>query len=228
MKINWKISTAATLGVWALGLAGLSTRADDPKIVGPTSFVRVLHAVPGGPKVDVYIDGNKKLNDVTFGSVTKYLRFPSGRHSFRVESNNPSRVLASGISTLRNGDFYTVTASGTPAYPRLQALNDSVGTMPYNRARVTFYHFAPGLPPVDVIATTENGNTYRIARRLRYGQARAIAVPAVAMTIRLVSNGRTLNTMNGVHPRAGRKYAAYALGRPGVNFKTMIDVTASQ
>ncbi len=227
-KINWKISLGAALGAAVLGSAGLSTRADDPKIAGPTTFVRVLHAVPGGSKVDVYIDGKKRLNDVTFGAITKYQRFPSGRHSFRIESNNPTRVVASGTSTLRSGDFYTLSTFGTPSYPRFLAIDDSAGGVPFGRARVTFTNFSPGLAPVDVVATTENGSTYRIARRLRYGTASAAALPAAPMTIRLMSGGRVVGTIYGVHPREGRKYAAYAIGRPGVNFRAIMDVTASQ
>ena len=37
------------------------------------AYVRVVHAAPGAPVVDVYVDGSKLLNDFTFGSVTGYV-----------------------------------------------------------------------------------------------------------------------------------------------------------
>lgn len=210
---------------------GNPARAADPKIAGPTAFVRVLHAVPAGPKVDVYIDGTRRLNDVQFGSISKYMRVSAGYHRFRVTTNNPTRTLLSGARTLRRGDFYTVAAHGSPLRPRLVATNESQGRMAYGRARLTAYHFSPGAPPVDVIATTKTGRTYRLFSRLRYGQTRAAFVPAVPLTIRLRANGRTIKTITGVHPRAGRRYAAFAIGQMGARvdpFRVLLDVSASQ
>jgi hypothetical protein len=203
-------------------------RADDPNIAGPTSFVRVLHAVAYGPKVDVYIDGQKKLNDVEFGAISKYLRVRAGYHTFRIMTNNPARTILSSARTLRRGDFYTLSAWGNGRRPRLLAFNDSGGSVAYNRARLTAFHLAPGLAPVDVIATTQTGRTYRLFRGLRYGQIRASYVPAVPMTIRFTRGGRTIKTITGVEPRAGRKYAAYAMGVPGQTFRVNLDVTGSQ
>jgi hypothetical protein len=55
------------LAAGAASTWGATARADDPNIQGPSAVVRVLHAVADGPKVDVYIDGVKKLNDYEFG-----------------------------------------------------------------------------------------------------------------------------------------------------------------
>ena len=206
-------------------------RADDPKIAGPNSFLRVLHAVPLGPKVDVFIDGTKRLNDVEFGSISKYLRLSSGYHSFRITSNNPSRTLFAGSRSLQRGDFYVLSAYGSPFRPRLVLSNESQGRMAYGRARLTAYHLAPGAAPVDVVAYTSTGRAIRIFSRLRFGQSRAAFVPAVPMTIQVRSNGRILKTITGVTPHAGRRYAAFAIGRvfqEPDTFIVLLDVSASQ
>jgi hypothetical protein len=212
-----------SLAVFSLCAALWSTpaRAQD-------SFVRVLHALTTGPKVDVFIDGDKKLNDVTFGSVTTYMRLPSGRHTIRIEGNNPSRVLINRSVSLRPGDFYTLAPYGTMKWRRLGAFNDSAGTVPAGRALVTFYHLAPGAQAFDARVTTEAGGTYIVARKVRYGIPRPAAVPAVPLSVRLLSRGRTLKTLTGNAPRAGRKYAFYAIGRPERNFRVMMDVVGSQ
>jgi hypothetical protein len=46
--------------------------------------------------------------------------------------------------------------------------------------------------------------------------------------VRLQVNGRTIKTITGFEPRAGRKYSAYAIGRIGQNFRVLADVSASQ
>ena len=192
------------------------------------SFVRVLHALTTGPKVDVFIDGDKKLNDVTFGSITTYMRLPSGRHTFRIEGNNPSRVLFNQAVTFRAGDFFTLAAYGTPRNRRLAAFNDSTGIVPSGRALVTFYNLAPGTGPFDARVTTQTGGTYRPASQVYYGVPRRGVLPVVPVSLRISSRGRTLKTLLGSHPRAGRKYAFYAIGRPERNFKVMMDIVGSQ
>ncbi len=228
--MNWtqKITLGAALGLgFALG-AGTAAQAKDPSIAGPTTFVRVLHAVSGGPKVDVYIDGTKRLNDYSYGGLSKYMRLTAGYHSFSVRSNSPARTLLAGAHTFRSGQFYTISAYGVPMRPRLLTFQDSGGSVAYGQSRLTFFHLAPNMQPIEVIATTKNGRTYRLFSRLRYGQIRASYVPSVPLTIRLRVNGRTIKTITGVEPRAGRKYAAYAIGQAGLDFKVLLDVTASQ
>ena len=222
------IAKTLQMGTLCSVLFCASAHAKDPKIAGPNSFVRVLHAVNDGPKVDVFIDGTKRLNDVTFNSISKYLRVSSGYHSVRIQANNPSRTLLSSRPYFRNGDFYTLTAWGRPTAPRLLNFNDAGGNVAYNKARITFFHLSPGSPPLSVIGTTKTGRTYRIVSSIAYGQIKASYVPAVPMTLRLVANGRTIRTLTGVAPRAGRKYAAYVMGRINNNFVVNLDVTASQ
>ncbi len=235
MKTNRTRRAACSVGLSLLAGAGLGAVGASPagakeaRIAGPASFVRVLHAISGGPKVDVYIDGKKQLNDYTYGGLSKYLRLSAGYHAFSVRSNDPARTVLAGGRTLSSGGFYTIAAYGVPSRPRLLTFQDSGGSVAFNQARLTVFHLSPNTPPLEVLATVKaTGRTYRLFNRLRYGQIRASYVPAVPMTIRLRVNGHTIKTITGVEPRAGRKYAAYAIGNEGQDFKILLDVTASQ
>ncbi|RYZ80320.1 MAG: hypothetical protein EOO68_37500 [Moraxellaceae bacterium] len=84
------------------------------------------------------------------------------------------------------------------------------------------------MKPFHVVAYLPGGRIQRLISNVGYGQAKAANIPARAMTIRLVRNNRILQTVTGVSPRAGRKYAAYAIGRPSRNFKLLVGITASQ
>lgn len=225
MKNLWKTSLCFLLAL----AAGAPAHAADPYIPGPNSFVRILHAVTSGPKVDVYLDGEKKWNDVEFSAITKYIRVPSGRHHLRIETNNPSRTLISTTRNFRNGDFYTLGAFGTPARPKTFAYNDSTGAVPYNRAHITFFNLATGGPSFDVRATIkQNGDMMYITRGVRYGLAKKAVTQALPQSLRLLSRGRTLKTITDAEPRAGRKYAAYAIGRVERNYRVMLVTAGSQ
>jgi Domain of unknown function (DUF4397) len=194
---------------------------------GTTSRVRVLHALSLGQKVDVYIDGWKIFNDTEFGNTTKYERLPAGYHHFQIKTNNPTRTIASTAWTLRPGNYYTLGIYGTPRRLRLLTANDSTGYPAYASARLTAYHLSPGLPAFDVVGFVRGGRILSLIRNVRYGQAKSANIPAIPMTVRLVRNGHILKTLTGVRPLAGRRYAAYALGRPSRNFKLLLDPTGS-
>ena len=220
-----------TLGVLLASTPLLSgvCHAKDSRIPGPNSFVRVLHAISNSPKVDVYLDGKKKLNDISFDSLSKYLRIASGYHSFRITSNNPTRTLVSGARNFAPNHFYTVGVYGRLRQPKLFGADDTASAVPYGKALLTVYHLAPGAPPMNVTGTIRGTDVVLLARGLRYGNRTVVPVRAIPMTIRFTrANGGVLKTLTGQSPRAGRKYAAYAIGNVSRNFKVLLDVTASQ
>lgn len=192
------------------------------------SFVRVLHGLSGYSKVDVSIDGQKRFNDLEFGGVSPYVRLSSGAHSIVIASNDPTRTLVSMTRRFKAYDFHTLGVYGTPRALRILNANDSTGTPAFERAQLTAYHLSPGLPPFDVVTYLPGGEVLTLLRNVRFGQSRRASIPAFPMTIRLVRRGVIFKTLKGASPRAGRKYALYAVGRPSRNFKALLDVTASQ
>lgn len=192
------------------------------------SFVRILHGLSGFSKVDVKIDGKKRFNDLEFGGISPYVRLDGGAHSVVVTSNNPTRTLLSVTRRFKPYDFHTLGMYGTGGRQRLLIANDSTGNPAFERAQLTAYHLSPGLAPFDVVTYQPGGQILTLLRNVRYGQSRRASIPAMPMTVRLVRRGVIFKTLKGESPRAGRKYALYAIGRPSRNFKALLDVTASQ
>jgi hypothetical protein len=216
----------------AAALAGAlmtsNARADDPNLKGPTAFLRALHGVSGSDKVDVYIDGQKKLNDVEFAHVTKYIRLPSGTHTFRIVRNSNNQTLWTGTRVLRTGDFYTLGVYGTRKKAEPFLANDSSGNPGRMQSRLTLYQFSPGSPPLDVYGYTKTGRVFHFYNDVHYGQIKPANTRLVPMEIRIASGGRVIKTERNFAPQAGRHYAAYVLGESGKNFAFMVDKVASQ
>lgn len=222
MKNHFSTSKCLALLAALLFLAPLrAARAQD-------SFVRILHGLSLVSKVDVEIDGDKKFNDLEFAGISPYVRLDGGAHTIRITSNNPTRTLVNITRRFRPYDFHTLGLYGTPDRLRLLNADDSNGTPAFDRAQLTVYHLSPGLPAFDVVTYVPGGQVLVLARNVRFGQAKRVNIPAFPMTVRLVRRGAIFKTLKGESPRAGRKYALYAVGRPSRNFRALLDVTASQ
>lgn len=218
----------------ALAVGILSVQAKDTKSWAPrSSYVRILHAIPNGPKVDVFVDSTKILNDVVFdSSISKYIRIPAGYHRIRIVSNNPSRVLYSASTRQRIDRFYTVAVIGSVLAPKVHLIDETRGTTNPRRARVSVTHFAYGAPAVDIVARTVTGHYYTIVSNLRYGQTRQLWLTPGKYDLFVRANGHVIKEINDAQPQGGRRYAAYAIGQAGgsgINaFNLLFDVAASQ
>src|SRR6187551_403638 len=84
---------------------------------GSNALVRVVHASPDAPAVDVYVDGNKALSNVPFFTASDHLPLPAGLHDIKVTpagDANTAVIDAKGVS-FEAGNAYTVAATGTLA-----------------------------------------------------------------------------------------------------------------
>lgn len=112
--------------------------------------VRVLHASPDAPKVDIYVNGNKTFENITYYQISPYLDVPAG--SYRVEvypagqTTNP--VLSENVE-VRSGRNYTVAAAGQLANLQLVPIMDTTN-IPSNKVKVRFWHLSPNAPAVDI------------------------------------------------------------------------------
>ena len=69
-----------------VGLAGLLVLSASPVAAQEGSRVRVLHASPDAPAVDVYLDDAivDALTNVPFGTLSDYLTIPAGSYNIKV------------------------------------------------------------------------------------------------------------------------------------------------
>lgn len=116
------------------------------------AYVRVVHAAPGAPVVDVYVDGGKLLNDFTFGTVTGYVPVAEGSHRIQVTADGAKRsasVIDVTVS-LKGGTYYTAAALGTTSSGfSLKAFVDNNWDS-NSKAKIRVYHLSPNAGPVDV------------------------------------------------------------------------------
>ncbi|MEF8841616.1 MAG: DUF4397 domain-containing protein [Haloarculaceae archaeon] len=163
------IGTAATAtaagvgGLAAADRATASTSGDD----GPAR-VRVAHASPDAPNVDVLVDGERVLSDVTFRSVTGYLSLEPGTYEVTITAaGDPDTVAFEGAVSVEAGTDYTLAAIGELSEEsfRVEPLVDRNRDLPDTIAEVRVVHASPDAPNVDV--TTGHGRA--LAEDLSFG-----------------------------------------------------------
>ena len=155
------IRAVLALGL-ALLVAGLALGApaalafQDPQtgVTGVTDpTVRVVHASPDGPPVDVLVDGQPVAQNVAFGSATEYAPLAPGDHQVQVVPTGGGDPLIDQTVTLQGGTAYILAAVGPAAGLQLQVQQVDLTTIAPGQARLRVIQTVPDAPIVDVGVT---------------------------------------------------------------------------
>lgn len=199
--------------VGAIGLmvlfGGASASAED------MARVRVVHASPDAPAVDVYADGNKVLSNVPFKGSSDYLSVPAGPHNFKVYAagENPASGTAviDADATLAAGKDYTIVAVGRVADIKPAVFEDNNAAPAAGKAHVRVIHASPDAPAVDVAV---KGGPVVFANLAFPNAAGPSPVDAGTYDLEVRAAGTTTVALpiNGVQLQAGKIYTVLAVG----------------
>jgi len=127
---------------------GVGTDAD--------ACVRVLHASPDGPAIDVYVNDTLLIENLEFGANTDYVALPGGddRNIKIVPTGSPldAAILDEGTD-LDAGTAYTLIARNNVDDIGLGVAEDNLDPLPANQSRIAVIHAAPDSPDVNVEIT---------------------------------------------------------------------------
>ena len=129
--------------------------SDDDDNTGPDgeARVRVVHASPDAPDVDVLVDNAEVLGDVPYLAASDYLDAPSGDRNLKVNAAGTASTVIDADVNLVDGTDYTVIASGLVAAIEPIVLEDDNTAPAAGNARVRAIHGAPSAPAVDIYVT---------------------------------------------------------------------------
>jgi hypothetical protein len=114
--------------------------------------VRVVHASPDAPAVDVFVNGNRTLTNVPFFTASDYLDLPAGTYRVQVSPTGQpaSAAVIDATATIEAGKAYTIAATGEVANIQPTIVVDDLTAPAAGKAKVKVYHFSPDAPAVDV------------------------------------------------------------------------------
>ncbi|WLR42711.1 DUF4397 domain-containing protein [Bacillus carboniphilus] len=120
--------------------------------------VRILHASPDAPSVDVVVDGEVVVEDAKYKDVTDYLELKRGPHKIQIFASgtvDESKPVLEKKVRLKPGSKQTVAAINKLDSIELALIDDSAKPQA-GKAKVRVGHFSPDAPPVDVAQKTGN------------------------------------------------------------------------
>ncbi|RKD76430.1 uncharacterized protein DUF4397 [Sinobaca qinghaiensis] len=155
-----KFAGSMLTGVLAFGLVGGGTALADSHDTDDgssedTGMVRIVHASPDAPEVDVYVDGEAVVEGAAFKDATDYLEVPEGEREveiFAAGENGEGDPVLAGTLDVEDGEAYTAAATNTLEELELTVLEDKQDTAE-GMADVRVAHFSPDAPNVDVAVT---------------------------------------------------------------------------
>jgi hypothetical protein len=115
--------------------------------------LRVAHASPNAPNVDVYVDGKRVFANARFSDITRYASLVSGTHHvqvFAAGADPRGKAVIDATLSLHGRQSYTVAAVGALASIRPLVLTDRNRAPMSGMARVGFVHAAPNAGAVDI------------------------------------------------------------------------------
>jgi hypothetical protein len=149
-----------------MGLA-LTVALATPVAAADDAMVRVIHASPDAPNVDVWLDGTKVLTDVPYEAVSGYLAVPAGDHNVKVTPTGSTTPVIDADVTLSAGTAYTIAAINPVASISAAILVDD-RTPVDGKAKLRVFHASSNAPAsVDVALA---GGTVLVPG-LEYGKA---------------------------------------------------------
>lgn len=178
----------------------------------PVSYVRVLHAAPGAPPVDIYLNNRLIIRRLSYKDFSVYLPVSNGNYNIKVypagTTQNP--VIDTNLEIPAKAIF-TIAAIGTLPNLSLQPILEPIIPTEPGKVYIRFVHLSPNTPSVNL--TLSDGTV--LFKNLQYKEvADYIRVDpgTYSFELRLTSSNERILYVPNQHLRPNRIYTFYAVG----------------
>lgn len=163
--------------------------------------VRVMHASPDAPAVDIFVDGAKAVTALAFPDNTGYVSLPAGSHNVKVfvspSDGTGTPALEADLDVAANTD-YTVLAVGrlSDSTLALLPLQDNNATPAAGNAHVRLIHAAPDAPAVDVVVSGTSTKVFSNVAFKGVGTYTPVPAGSYSLDIRPAGADTVVKTVN--------------------------------
>jgi LPXTG-motif cell wall-anchored protein len=183
---------------------------------GHEARVRVVHASPDAPAVDIWVNGAVAFSNAPFTGITNYASLEPGTYQVQVSPTGATEpiVIDANLDLATKTD-YTVMAVGTLENIEPLVLIDNNASPAAGKAHVRFVHASPDAPAVDIAVA--NGGPVLFANIPFKGTGDYLPVDAGSYDLeaRLAGTDTVALSVPGVMLEEGNVYTIFAMGLAG-------------
>jgi LPXTG-motif cell wall-anchored protein len=183
---------------------------------GHEARVRVVHASPDAPAVDVWVNGAVAFSNAPFKGITDYAKLEPGSYSVQVTPTGATEpiVIDANLDLATQTD-YTVVAVGQLASIEPLVLVDNNSAPAAGKAHVRFVHASPDAPAVDIAVA--NGGPVLFSNIPFKGVGEYLPVDAGSYDLeaRIAGTDTVALSVPGVMLDEGTVYTIFAMGLAG-------------
>ena len=123
------------------------------EIKNNSSLVRVFHAAPQAPNVDVYVNDQMVFSNLAFGDFTRYVYLDESEYNVSVYlAGQKDRPVINQMVDVPSQQIFTIAATGNLGNLGLLVIPDKVSKSPsQNYSSVRVIHLSPNAPGVDIL-----------------------------------------------------------------------------
>ncbi len=199
-----------------------------PAAAAGDAQIRVIHASPDTPPVDVYVDGAKVISALGFTKASDYQAIAAGKHDFQlfrggaIPATSDPVIQAKGME-IPAGAKLSLVGIGWLASIRAFVVDDRTSAPTPGKAKLRFVHVGPDVQAVDfatkggavLAGNSQFGNAYpyqEVETQPAEVEIRPVGTPAGVVAVAFA-------------PESGKTYSTYLMSLGAM--KVLMDTTAS-
>jgi hypothetical protein len=182
------------------------------RVAHTNSFIRVLHASPNAPGVDVYVNNVLTARDVTYKEFTQYIPLAGGLYNIKAyrTGTNVNPVIDTNVNVPPRSIF-TITVTGMLADIALTLVQEPPIQRLPNETFIRFAHLSPNAPNIDI--TLPNGT--KLFSDVEYKEVTdyiPIRPGIYELQARLAGTDNIVLDVPNINLRSGNIYTVYVVG----------------
>ena len=192
--------------------AGCSDDDDNPATPqAQTANVKVVHASPDAPGVDLLLDNNVAGSNLTFPNNTGYLQVDEGTRNIKVNVSETSTTVIEADLPIEGNKNYSVFAVDAVAKLAPLVIEDNLTSPAAGNAHVRFIHLSPDAPVVD-ITTTDGTVVFGNYAFKQYSAFAPLQAGSYDLQVRLTGTNTVVLDLSGIAVSDGNIYTVFAKG----------------
>ena len=208
--ISLMLAFVTIVGLAAMAGFGTARAQEDQE---PDATLRIVHASPGAPAIDVLIDGQPFATNVAFGAATDYAAIPAGDYKVQVVATGQAANTAVIDMDLKaeSGKAYIFAAAKPLNEIEGKLFEVDLDAVEGGKARARVIHLSPDAGDIDVVVTGGD----KLFGGVKFEDASDYEeIDAGTLSLDVRGDGdRVLTSASGIDVQPGGTYDIIALGQ---------------